>query len=304
MMKTGIAGAGAVGCHYGSMLQQAGADVLFLARGQHLAALQRDGLLHDSNGERKQLAVSATDHVADLGTCDVIIICCKMTGLSTMLESLQPVVRKDALLVTLQNGVEAPPLVAAAFPCHAIVAGTAFIGARIEEPGHVIHSAAGGIRLALWQQGEGCMYFQPLLQALEASGVPVREEPDALLMLWRKLLWNIGFNAITAITRRHARDVAANSETLAIITVSMIEAVAVANAEGVGLTDEDMAKHIQVTLEMGPVKTSMWQDIEAGRLTEVDHINGYIVKRANALSMQAPMNRTLTALLHAAEGGE
>jgi 2-dehydropantoate 2-reductase len=302
MMKIGIAGAGAVGCHYGSMLQQAGYDVLLLGRGEHLAALQNDGLVHESNGVHRHLTVKATNSVVDLGACDVVMICCKMIGLSAMLESLQGVIRKGALLVSLQNGVEAPDYVSSAFPHHAIVAGTAFIGARIENPGHVIHSAAGGIRLAQWKDGEGAVYFKPLVQALETAGVPTRMEEDARLMLWRKLLWNIGFNAITAITGRHARDVAAVPETLAIIQTAMQEAVSVARAEGVVLTDEDIAKHIRVTLEMGPVKTSMWQDIETGRLTEVDYINGYIVNRADALSLQAPVNRMLTALLHAIEG--
>jgi len=302
-MKIGIAGAGAVGCHYGSMLQQAGYDVLLLGRGEHLAALQNDGLLHESNGVPRHLKVQATNSVADIGACDVVMICCKMIGLSAMLEALQGVIKKSALLVSLQNGVEAPDYVASAFPYHAIVAGTAFIGARIENPGHVIHSAAGGIRLAQWKDGEGAVYFTPLVQALEAAGVPTRVEEDARLMLWRKLLWNIGFNAITAITRRHARDVAAAPETLSIIRAAMQEAVAVANVEGVRLGEEDISKHIKVTLEMGPVKTSMWQDIESGHLTEVDHINGYVVRGADKLSLQAPVNRMLTTLLHAIEGG-
>jgi len=302
-MKIGIAGAGAVGCHYGSMLQQAGYDVLLLGRGEHLAALQNDGLVHESDGVPKHLTVKATNSVADIGVCDVVMICCKMIGLSAMLEELQGVVGKGALLVSLQNGVEAPDYVSSAFPYHAIAAGTAFIGARIENPGHVIHSAAGGIRLAQWQNGEGEVYFKPLVQALEAAGVPIRVEDDVRLMLWRKLLWNIGFNAITAITGRHARDVAAVPETLSIIRAAMQEAVAVANAEGVALTDEDITKHIGVTLKMGPVKTSMWQDIETGRLTEVDYINGYVINRADELSLQAPTNRMLTALLHAIEGG-
>lgn len=301
-MKIGIAGAGAVGCHYGSLLQQAGSEIVMLARGAHLAALQAAGLLHESGGAQKRVPVIATDDVSRLADCDVVLVSCKMAAMEDMLALLHGHVRSDALLVTLQNGVQAPGLLASAFPQHAVLAGTAFIGARIEHPGHVIHSAAGGIRLAAWQHGPGSLLVEHLLKALEDAQVPARMEPDAKLMLWRKLLWNIGFNAITAITRRYAKDVAAKPETLAIIRAAMLETVDLANAEDVALTGEDIAKHIRVTLEMGPVKTSMWQDIEAGRLTEVDYINGFIAEQSTKNGMDAPVNRILTALLHAIEG--
>ncbi len=301
-MKIGVAGAGAVGCHYGSLLQQAGYDVLLLARGAHLEALKRHGLMHESNGISRQVSVSATDSVSEFSACDVILISCKMTGLADMLEALRPAIRRQSMLLTLQNGVEAPALVADAFPEHAVAAGTAFIGARIEVPGHVIHSAAGGVRLASWQPGPGDVYADRLVDALDKAGVPVRMETDARLMLWRKLLWNIGFNAITAITRRYAKDVAAEADTLSIVRASMQEAIDLAQAQGVALTEDDMDKHIRITLEMGPVKTSMWQDIEAGRLTEVDDINGYVVRKGRALSVDTPVNRMLTVLLHAIEG--
>jgi len=301
MMKIGIAGAGAVGCHYGSLLQQAGYDVLLLARGAHLKALQTQGLLHESNGQSRTLSVHATDDASDLSDCGVLLLCCKMTVLNEMLTMLDGNVGKDALLVTLQNGVEAPDMVAERFPGYAIAAGTAFIGARIEALGHVIHSAAGGMRLAAWQPGRGENSEDALLAALDKAGVPARREADAQLMLWRKLLWNVGFNALTAITRRYASDMAADAETLEIVRASMQETVALALSRGIALGEDDIAKHIRITLEMGPVKTSMWQDIEAGRLTEVDYINGFVARECGDQSMPAPANRMLTALLHAIE---
>ncbi len=302
-MKLGIAGAGAIGCHYGVLLQQAGCEVTLLARGAHLDAMRRGGLLHESGGTVSRIEVEATDRTPALRDCDVILLCCKMTGLQAMLDALAAVVADDALLVTLQNGVEAPAVAASVFPRHALLAGTAFIGARLEGPAHVIHSAAGGIRLAPWRQGTGDRHVDALLQALAAAGVPARMEDDAQRMLWRKLLWNCGFNAITAITRRFARDVAADPGTLAVIRDAMRETLTLALACGIGLSDEDMEKHIRVTLEMGPVKTSMWQDIEAGRATEVDHINGYVARASARLGLDAPVNRMLAALLHAIEAG-
>jgi len=303
-MNIGIAGAGAVGCHYGSLLQQggltqAGHNVTYLARGAHLQAMRKHGLLHISQGEERNIPVHASDSPAILADADVVFLTGKMTDFEVLLAALQTHLRPDALLITLQNGVAAPDAAAQAFPQHALIAGTAFIGARIERPGMVVHSAAGGMRLGRWQQGTGSCYFEPLLQALNDAGIPAREEPDVPLMLWRKLLWNIGFNALTAITRRFACDMAAGVETLPLVRLAMQEAVAVAQAAGVDLGADDIAKHIDVTLSMGPVKTSMWQDIERGRVPEIDFINGYIVKRGVELGIETPVNRMLTALVHA-----
>ena len=300
-MRIGIAGAGAVGCHYGSLLQQAGCDVRLLARGAHLAAMQKDGLLHMSNGVETQLAVQASDDATLFDDAEVIFLAGKMTNFPELLATLSKHVAEDALLVTLQNGVAAPDMVQQAFPWHAVAAGTAFIGARIERPGMVVHSAAGGVRLGLWQHGSGEAKLQFLMAALHQADVPIREEADARLMLWRKLLWNCGFNALTAITHRFARDMAANDATLGLVKSAMQETVAVARKEGVGLGDEDIDKHVQVTLEMGPVKTSMWQDIKRGHATEVDFINGFVVSRGAQLNVATPVNSMLTTLVHAIE---
>ncbi len=302
-MRIGIAGAGAVGCHYGSLLQQAGNDVVFLARGAHLRALRESGLVHVSGGRERVLRVRASDDAAILADRDVVILACKTTGLAAMLTAIAPHVGKEALAVTLQNGVEAPEWVAAALPGRAVAAGTAFIGVRIERPGVVVHSAAGGIRLGLWRSGPGGHLLALLIAALDGAGVPVRQESNVPRMLWRKLLWNCGFNAITAITRRYAHEIAAIPETLDIVRAAMEETVAVARAQSVEIGGEDVRKHVEVTLRMGPVKTSMWQDIERGRRTEVDAINGFVVHRAEELGIKAPVNRMLTALVHAAEGG-
>jgi len=303
-MRIGIAGAGAVGCHYGSLLQRAGYDVRFLARGVHLKAMRDAGLMHVSDGKHYTQNVQADDNPSILEGSDIVILTCKMTDIKMMLKSVATHLGENALLVTLQNGVEAQDMAAASCPGNAIAAGTAFIGARIEEPGTVIHSAAGGIRLGLWQQGIGEEHFRLLIRAFMKADVPIREEADVRLMLWRKLLWNCGFNAITAITHCYARDVAADDETLEIIRDAMEETVAIARSEDIGIGEEDVNKHITATLEMGPVKTSMWQDIERKKQTEVDYINGYVTRKAEETGLDAPVNRMLTTLVHAIQRGD
>jgi 2-dehydropantoate 2-reductase len=121
-------------------------------------------------------------------------------------------------------------------------------------------------------------------------------------MLWRKLLWNCGFNALTAITRRYASAMAEHDETRHIVEQAMQETITLAQTNGIRIGQADIDKHIEITLAMGPVKTSMWQDIEAGNPTEVDYINGYITRQMEKIHADAPTNRMLTSIIHSIEG--
>jgi len=296
----GVAGAGAVGCHYGAMLLRSGCRVRFLARGAHLQTLQPEGLQHESGGETRHLQVEAGDDPALLADCDVILLTSKTTGLEQLCTQLAPLIRPDAVLVTLQNGVNAPAQVAGLFPHHALLAGSAFIGVRIERPGVVIHSAAGHLRLGLWQ-GDGTAMLAALLAAWQAAGVDARAVDDMRQMLWNKMLWNCGFNAITALIRRYARDVAADTAAVRWVRNAMDEVRQVAACEGVALTEKDIESHLQLTLMAGPVKTSMWQDIEHGHATEIDEMNGCIARLAERHGLTAPVNSMLADMIRLAE---
>jgi len=264
--------------------------------------MQQHGLLHESEGHTQRLHVQLTDDPATLSDADVMIFSCKMTSLENLIQSLQGKLRAETLLVTLQNGLEAAEWVSRAFPTHAVAAGPAFIGARLAGPGHVIHSAAGGMRLGLWQPGAGGHLLAELIEQLKKGGVAARLDSDPATMLWRKLLWNSGFNAITAITKRFAKQICEDEKRLAIARSAMEETVAVAQAQGITIGEDDIQAQIDVTLTMGPVKTSMWQDIEAGHKTEVEYINGVVVRRGDQRGISVVTNRMLLQEIQAIEG--
>ncbi len=299
-MRIGVAGAGAVGCHYASKLSQAGTPVALLARGAHLAALREHGLKHESMGKMTTVRMAAGDDAAILADCDIVLIGAKNTVLPDILSQIAPHLAKGALVVTLQNGVRAPVL-AAALPGHPVAAGSAFIGVRIEHPGHIIHSAAGHIRFAPWTD-DATAPLEKLVAAFHAAGVDAAVEPDARTMLWTKMLWNCGFNAITALTRRYARDIAADPDTARWVEAAMRETEAVAKAEGAHLAADAVQKYLVGSRGMGPVKTSMWQDIEHGHPTEIADMNGHVAELAEAHGLAAPVNAMLASLIRAAEG--
>jgi 2-dehydropantoate 2-reductase len=302
VMKVAIAGAGAVGCHYGSLLQQAGCKVVFLARGTHLRAMQTTGLKHESLDWQREISVQADDDPSIVTGANVILITCKTTGLEAMCGQLVDSVSANALLITLQNGVQAPDIVAKWFPDHGIVAGSAFIGVRIEAPGYIVHSAAGHLRLGLWQHSrdkEVENRLESLLIFFQQAGVDARQVADARQLLWNKMLWNCGFNAITALTCRYARDIANESSTAGIALTAMHEAVVLAGVLGVTLPVNAAEKQLAITKKLGLVKTSMWQDIEQARPTEIDAMNGYIVDVAAELGHKVPVNHMLATLMRA-----
>ncbi len=299
-MKIAIAGAGAVGCHYGSLLQQTGCNVVFLARGSHLQAMQTTGLKHTSLKWQRELSVQVNDDPSVVKNVNVVLITCKTTGLDVMCRQLVNNVPANALLVTLQNGVQAPDTVAKYFPDHGIIAGSAFIGVRIETPGYIVHSAAGHIRLSLWQHGNNkdiLPELESLLLSFQQAGVDARQVADAKQLLWNKMLWNCGFNAITALTRRYARDIANKEPTAQLALAAMQETVSLASNLGVNLPENAAEKQLAITRKLGLVKTSMWQDIEQSRPTEIDAMNGYISDTADELGYKLPVNRMLATLV-------
>ena len=302
-MKIAIAGAGAVGCHYGSLLQQAGCEVTFLARGAHLEALRQEGLRHTSLEWERCLALEVSDDPVIVEACDVVLFTCKTTGLIAICRQLASHVAEGALLVTLQNGVEAPDIVGGFFPGHDIVAGSAFIGARIEAPGHVVHSAAGHLRLGMWRQEntDAMARLEALLALFCQAGVDAKSVKDVRQLLWNKMIWNCGFNAITALTRRYARDIAGEAETGELALEAMHETAAVARVLGVNLLEDAAERQLEITKSVGQVKTSMWQDVEQGRPTEIEAMNGHVAALAGELGLAAPVNRMLAILIRALE---
>jgi 2-dehydropantoate 2-reductase len=297
----GVAGAGAVGCHYASKLSQAGIPVALLARGAHLAALQAHGLTHESMGTTTVVSMPAGGDASILSDCDIVLIGAKNTVLPAILAQIAPHLAAGALVVTLENGVRAPAVAQQALPGHPIAAGSAFIGVRIEHPGHIIHSAAGHIRFAPWTN-DAAEPLEKLAAAFNAAGVDAAVEPDARTMLWTKMLWNCGFNAITALTRRYARDIAADPDTAHWVEAAMRETEAVAKAEGANLAADAVQKYLVGSRGMGEVKTSMWQDIEHGHPTEIADMNGHVAELAEHHGLAAPVNAMLASLIRATEG--
>jgi len=142
-----------------------------------------------------------------------------------------------------------------------------------------------------------------MIAGWQRAGVDAQEVVDMRAMLWNKMLWNCGFNAITALTRRYARDIAANEDSARMVRAAMAETIVVAEALGVELPEDAIAQHMELTLKAGEVKTSMWQDMEHGRPTEIEAMNGHVCELGRELGIATLTNELLAALIRASERG-
>lgn len=296
----GIAGAGAVGGHYACMLARAGVDVRLLARGAHLAHIRARGLVHETpDGRRRVFRLPASDDPARLAQADIWLLACKTRQLPGLLEMLSPHAGTK-LVITLQNGVQAPEIAARACPEAVVVAGSAFVGAWVPAPGHVRHTAAGGLRFAR-VRGNPAGRLAWLAGAFARAGVEVGLEGNWQTMLWRKMVWNCGFNALTALLDLQAHEVARNVHAAAVAVAAMRETVEAARGIGLRLPVHLPEAMLERTKRLTGVRTSMWQDLRRGRPTEIGDMNEHVVRICRAQKRPAPVNETLAMLVRACE---
>ncbi len=299
-MRVLIAGTGAVGGFFGAGLARAGHDVVFLARGANLAALNTSGLTVESiDGDFHLSRIIAADTVAGLEPFGLVLFTVKSYDTVAVARQIAAAVREDTVVLSLQNGVENESALAAELDLVPLMGAMTEIGAELVAPGVVRHVAEGTIFF-----GEMTGHESPRGRNLAAlfteAGIRHRLTREILAALWGKLMWNAAHNAVTAITHTTAGTAATIAATADVLRAAMHEVVAVARAQGILL---DPAR-VETTLafsrdHLHTLRTSMLQDLERGRRLEHDAITGAVVRFGEVVGVPTPVNRTLYGLLAA-----
>lgn len=292
-MKVGVMGAGAVGSYFGARLARAGAEVVLVGRGEHLARVASEGLAVASCDGDFHVEPRAVTDPALIGPCDLVLVCVKSGDTDAAATELPPLVGPQTVIVSLQNGVENDERLEQVFPGQVLPA-LCYVGARIDAPGTVIHSAAGRVILGEWD-GAVSERLQRIARTLEEAGVPVKTSAEIRVELWKKLLWNLGFNTVSALTRATVAEMLGHPGVRRVLAAAMDEAVAVARASGVPLEADLPERVIQGSAAFGALKTSMLQDVEKGRPLEADALNGAVVRLGRRQGIPTPVNETLLA---------
>ena len=301
-MTTVVFGTGGVGSFFGGLLVRAGGDVRFVARGAQLEALRRDGIHIDSVslGALHVPGVRATDETRDIGVVDLVLVAVKAQHTAGILDALAHLVGPATTIVTLQNGVESDEVIAERFGRSRVLPAVVYVGATVDRPGHVSHVAAGTIAIGM-PAGAERTRVEAVRDLLARTGMPVRVADDSRHERWRKLLWNAGFNMVSAVTGRDPAVLLSVPESRALLLDVMREVVAVARAQGIALTDADADAQIAWTERAGSIRTSTTVDRERGREMEVDALIGVVVRRGGPFGVQTPRSATLLGLLKAIE---
>lgn len=306
--RAAVLGAGAVGGYYGGMLARAGVPVTLIGRAPHVEAIRRDGLAIVRAERRDVVRIDASTDAAAVRGADIVLVCVKSPDTRDAALAMRPHLSPDAAVVSLQNGVGNADVLAQALE-GVVLASVVWVGASMEGPGIVRHAGRGDLELGVARSGAG----RPGAQArardvaamFERAGVPCPVVADIDAALWRKLVVNCAFNAVSALGRSRYGRMAAEPAIRELMETVVREAVAVARASGVALDEPAMIASMWRTAEaMSSQVSSTAQDVLRGKRTEIDMLNGYVAERGDALGVPTPANRTLHALVRLREAGD
>jgi 2-dehydropantoate 2-reductase len=292
-MKVAIVGAGGVGGYFGARLAQAGEDVVFIARGEHLRAMTSKGLRVDSiNGDFRVDPARATDDPATVGEVDYILVAVKSWQLREAIETMRPMVGEKTSIVPLLNGVEAPDQLSRVFGAERVLGGLCSVISMIAGPGHVSHVSVkpvisfGELNRRRSDRGER---LQNAFSRTE--GVQANIPDDIQGAMWKKFLLITPWGGLGALTRAPIGVTRSLPETRALLERAMEEIYLLAQARKVAMERKSVAEAMAFLDNLPPEGTaSMQRDIMAGRPSEIDAQNGAVVRLGKEAGVETPVN--------------
>jgi 2-dehydropantoate 2-reductase len=290
-MKVAVMGAGAVGCYFGGMLARAGHDVSFVARPQHVEAIRANGLRMQTKTFDEQVRVNAVTEPGGARDADLVLFCVKSMDTEAAGRQIRPTLRPDTLVLCLQNGVDNAERLRAVLPEHEVAAAVVYVATEMAGPGHLKHHGRGELVI------EPARAADSVAQAFAAAGVPTEISANVQGALWLKLILNSAYNAISAIAQKPYGESVKGEGIRDVMRDVVDECLAVAQADGVQVPGDAHAAARKLVESMPAQYSSTAQDLARGKPTEIDFLNGYVVRRGQALGIPTPANRVLWALV-------
>ncbi len=288
-MRIGVIGAGALGLYYGAMLQRAGHEVCFLLR-RDFEAISRNGLkVFSLNGDFHLAQVEGYRKASEIGEVDLVLVGLKTFANQQLIKLVRPLIGENTVILTLQNGLGNEDLLAAAFGADHVLGGVAFLCSNRGEPGEVHHLGEGRIKLGEYGGGLSARSGE-LATIFSTAGVPCEASDDLLRIRWEKLVWNIPFNGLCALTGRSVTDLLQHRATRELITSMMHEVTTAANHQALAAPIEITSfveRMLQLSAAMSGYRPSMMIDRLEGRPLELQAI--YEIPLAHALEAKSPM---------------
>jgi 2-dehydropantoate 2-reductase len=287
-------GAGAVGCYYGAMLARAGHKVTLIARPQHVEAVRRAGLRLQTNQFDEFIKLESSTEPSAIRGAGIVLFSVKSTDTEAAGKALAPHLEREAAILTLQNGVDNAERLAATL-AREVIPAVVYVAVEMAGAGHVRHHGRGELLIG---RGKGS---EAIVTAFGAAGVPVEISDNVAGALWAKLIVNCAYNALSAITQLPYGRLVANDGVPEVMRDVVDECLAVAQASDVKVPGDIQETVRRLAQTMPGQYSSTAQDLGRRKKTEIEHLNGFVVSKGEALGVRTPVNRVLLALVKALE---
>ena len=298
--RVAVVGAGAVGGYFGGLLARAGAPVVMIGRPAFVEAVNKNGLFLDLLQFQESVRVEASSDLNAVRGADFALFCVKTTDSAATAREIAPLLAPNAIVVSLQNGVDNVEQIRAASQIEALPA-VVYIGASVPEPGRIKHAGRGD--LVIGPENDRTKRVAALF-AGASVGCRISENIEG--ELWTKLIWNCALNAVSALGHARYGQIAANENARKVVVALVDEVLAVAHAAHVVFptlqnAEAAHAGALKIATQLTETFSSTAQDMQRGKRTEIDSLNGFIARRGAELGVPTPVNHALYALVKLAE---
>ena len=298
-MRIAVMGTGGMGGYFGGLLARAGEDVTFIARGDHLEAIRKNGLAIKSvlSGDFS-IPAKATDNTHDMGPVDFVLFCVKAYDNAAAADQIRPLIGPETVVLSVQNGIDNEQQIGEVIGLEHIVGCVSYVSSTVESPGVIAQMAGPGTIVFGEMQGGTSHRTETLQSTLQNSGITAELHSDIQVALWQKFLAICGVNGITALTRLPMGEILACEETRNLLRGTMQEVETVARACGANLPEECVDQSMDLFSSMEPsIRGSMYYDLAAGRRLELDVLNGTLVRLGSEHGIPTPINFAIYAAL-------
>jgi 2-dehydropantoate 2-reductase len=298
-MRIAVIGAGGVGGGFGAALAKAGADVTFIARGAHLAAMKSVGLkIQGGRGETHLVPTKATDNPADIGPVDIVLFCVKLWDVESAGEAIKPLVGPGTAVIPLQNGIDAAERLIPILGAGAVMGGVAQISASIIAPG-VIQQVGTFMRMIFGElDGKRSARGEAFLALCQTAGFDVTLSEQILTDLWMKFILLACNSSITAATRQPLGKLREDADLRPVMISAFRETIEIGRAKGVRLPADALEKILEFVGHAPPtMKASMALDLDRGNRLELPWLGGKVVELGRQLGVATPTHSVMYAVL-------
>lgn len=298
-MKIVVMGSGGVGGYFGARLAANGADVTFIARGEHLAAMRRDGLkVLSANGDLTVKPVTATDDPASVGHADLVMIAVKLWSTDDAARTIAPMMGPNSAVVSWQNGVVAEDILIKHYGKERVIGGVSNIAALIEAPGVIRHNGTMARLIFAELNGKPSKRIDAFAALCKQANIDHVVSDDIIRAIWQKFIFLASFSGMTCATRLSIGPIRTDPETRAMLKAALGEVVAIGRAKGVSLPDDQVEQSLTWADNLPPTMVaSMLGDLNRGNRLELPWLSGNVVKLGEELGVATPVHKFIFTVL-------